>query len=501
MPNVLELKQQATELNREVGEKIKACEAGTITVADFSQYMENAGKRDKEIASGIKAFNDAQAFNGSGGARQDDPNAGAPPVITVDAQTKQAQENWAAYERMQECARANMAMKGSGRGSFSFDIGMRQAEPGEIITKAQGVAGLQGVSASGTTPPPAGVLPRDVYFPSGAAGPVVEPEFLPGIRELRFYPNVIASLFPSYPVSGPIVSYVREDVWNNQANATPEGATKPTSTDSLKRYTETIGKITNLSRVTDELIQDAAYFWALIQNRGVLGVTRKEEVELLAGAGVPSVLGLLQRSAKVTGLSYPSGFTAVETVAPVTNVVIGGAPGAGALPSTIASITPGRKVIADDPLTNGVMIAEAILQAITDIRVNQFYEPDANLLHPTDWQTVRLAKDANGQYLGGSFFGTNYGNAANAGSVGIEQGLTLWDKKVIATPVEPQGLILTGAFSDAGQILRRGGLRVDVTNTNGFDFEQNLWTLRCEERLGLMIDRPELFVLTQVAAA
>jgi hypothetical protein len=60
------------------------------------------------------------------------------------------------------------------------------------------------------------------------------------------------------------------------------------------------------------------------------------------------------------------------------------------------------------------------LQAITDIRVTYFFEPDAMVLNPTDWTTIRLAKDANGQYLGGSFFGTNYGIGANSGNVGIE---------------------------------------------------------------------------------
>jgi HK97 family phage major capsid protein len=502
MPNVLELKQQAAELNREVQTKIKDCESGAISVADFSQYMENAGVRDAEIASGIKAFNEATRISGATGSFIDgiagDPAlAGNPPAPQLDWMTKNAQENAATFKRLAECAQANIANKGSGRGSFSFDIPMKMADPFEVIMKAQGAAGVQGVNASGTTAPPTGVLPVGQYFPTGPAGPTVEPEFLPGIRELKFYPNVVAGLFSSYPVSGPIVSYVKETAWNNASAATPEGATKPTSTNTVKRYTETIGKITNLSRVTDELIQDAAYFWALVQNRGVQGVTRKEEIELLAGAGVPSVLGLLQRTAVNAGLSYPSGFTALEVVAPLTNVVIGGAPGAGASSTTIASVTPGRK-LTTTPTGAGVEIAEAILQAITDLRLTQFIEPDNAVLNPVEWQKVRLAKDQNGQYLGGSFFGTNYGNAQNAGSTGIQQGLTLWDKNVVTTPVQPQGLTLVGAFADGGQVLRRGGMRVDVTNTNGFDFEQNLWTARFEERLGLLVDFPEYFVLTQV---
>jgi HK97 family phage major capsid protein len=131
--------------------------------------------------------------------------------------------------------------------------------------------------------------------------------------------------------------------------------------------------------------------------------------------------------------------------------------------------------------------------------VTYFFEPDAMVLNPTDWQTIRLAKDANGQYLGGSFFGTNYGNPANSGGLGILSDLLLWGKRVVTTPVEPVGLPLVGDFRDGGKILRRGGMRVDVTNTNGFDFEQNLWTMRAEIRAGLQVKRPELFEIVQFA--
>ena len=52
-----------------------------------------------------------------------------------------------------------------------------------------------------------------------------------------------------------------------------------------------------------------------------------------------------------------------------------------------------------------------------------------------------------------------------------------------------------GDFAEGGQVLRLGGLQVNVANTNGYDFEQNLWTARAEERVGLLVERPELFEL------
>jgi HK97 family phage major capsid protein len=326
---------------------------------------------------------------------------------------------------------------------------------------------------------------------------LVTPEFEPGIAELRFYPNVIESLFPSVPVNAGVVSYVKQSGMTNNAAATPEGATKPTSSVAVARWNDTIGKITNLERVTDETIEDAPQFWALVQQDGVLGVSRKFEVELLAGTGLPGINGLLNRNTFAAGLSYPSGFLTPTVVTAVTGTVIGGGVGSGASSSTVASITPGRKYTLPADYTKGTAFAEGLLQAITDIRVTYFFEPDAILVNPTDWTTIRLAKDANGQYLGGSFFGSNYGLAANNGGVGIEDNLTLWGKRVVSTPVQPQGLPIVGDFRDGGKILRRGGMRVDVTNMNGFDFEQNLWTMRAEIRAGLQVKRPELFEIVQ----
>lgn len=502
MPNVLELKQQAVELQREVSKSLSDVDSGAITVADFTERMKKATEQDKEIGEGIKAYNAALGIK-DGADRH--PSDGAPQdQQPVSLKVKRAQENWARYKELQTIAHNNaqniaQGGSGSGRGDFSFDIPLKNMSD-DMVYKAQGVAGLQGVTASGTTAPATGTLAPGAFFlAGGAAGTLVEPEFEPGIAELRFYPNVIETLFPSVPVNGGVVSYVKQTAMNNNAAATPEGATKPTSSVAVARYTDTIGKITNLERVTDETIEDAPQFWALVQQDGVLGVSRRFEVELLAGTGLPGINGLLNRNAPAGGLSYPSGFLAPTVVTAVTNVSIGGGVGSGTTASVVASITPGRKFTLPTDYTKGTAMAEGLLQAVTDIRVTYFFEPDAMLLNPTDWTTIRLAKDANGQYLGGSFFGTNYGVGANNGGVGIEDNLTLWGKRVVSTPVQPQGLPIVGDFRDGGKILRRGGMRVDVTNMNGFDFEQNLWTMRAEIRAGLQVKRPELFEIVQFA--
>ena len=58
----------------------------------------------------------------------------------------------------------------------------------------------------------------------------------------------------------------------------------------------------------------------------------------------------------------------------------------------------------------------------------------------------------------------------------------------------PKGTCLVGAFRQGATVLRKGGLRVDSTNTNADDFDNNLVTLRAEERVGLMVPLPAAFV-------
>jgi HK97 family phage major capsid protein len=163
-------------------------------------------------------------------------------------------------------------------------------------------------------------------------------------------------------------------------------------------------------------------------------------------------------------------------------------------------VTPGRAIVAAAGSTTaptGNDIAVAILQMITDLRTITFFEPDAVLMNPQDYFTLRTATDKNGQYFGGSFWGRDYGYPNDQGQLtagGVDT-FTLWGKKLVTSPVIPPGLVLVGDFADAGAVLRLGGLRVDVTNLNGTDFEQNMWTARAEARVGLLIERPYLFEL------
>jgi HK97 family phage major capsid protein len=467
--NKEDLRKRALDLQKEVAAKTADMESGAITKAEYGEFVSKAYNESEEIETTLKAYDQASRMRGGTEVATMNTDAAA-----VDSRLAHAKAINDEYSRMKSFAAEKR------QGSFAFDLNL----------KSQGIANLQGENAYGTT---AGVaLTPGEYFLPGSAGPDILPDFIPGILELRWYDNVIASLFPTFPTDSPVVSYVRETNWTNASAAIGEGQTFPTSTNQIARYTAQLGKVANIARTTDEAIQDSQYFWALVQKRTAMGVARQEEVQLLAGSGYPGVEGLLQLS---------TSFTLPQTVTAVTNFVVPAlnTPGEGSTSATVTSVTPGRAITgASGVAPTATQIANGVLAMLTDIRVTHFFEPTAIVMNPADWFTIRTWQDNNGQYFAGSPFMSDYGqmqtnvNPAINATDGTNQ---LWGKRVVLTPAIPQGYILVGDFTNGGQVLRKGGLRVELVNTNGYDFEQGMWTMRAYTRVGLAVERPELFEL------
>jgi hypothetical protein len=102
------------------------------------------------------------------------------------------------------------------------------------------------------------------------------------------------------------------------------------------------------------------------------------------------------------------------------------------------------------------------------------FEPTALVIHPTDWSKALVIKGgASSGYFSGGPFGTT-GNPWNI-------------PRVVVTPAAVAGTALVGDFQQGAKLYRKGGLRVDSTNSDGTDFIQNIVTIRAEERLVLGI--------------
>jgi HK97 family phage major capsid protein len=315
-------------------------------------------------------------------------------------------------------------VKGRGRGSYTVELKTAPAPP---------------VMDEGTTP--------TAGFLGGAAGPLIMPNYLPGIVDLLFPQLVIADLFAQGSTDSPIISYVKETEFTNAAAPVAEKGKKPYSSDAVVRLTEQVGKVAHLMKITDEMMQDAAGYASFLNSRMTLGLQQKEQTELLSGAGYPSVLGLLDAS---------------RTASFQTAMNLSGA-------------------------TDITAVVDGIFLMVTNIRSLAFIEPDTILLNPFDWAKIRLGKDKQGQYYAGGPFTGAYGSGQYAN---VD---ALWGKRVVTTPAVAAGSGVVGAFKQCAQLFRRQGITLEMTNSNTDDFENNLITVRSEMREALAVYRPAGF--------
>jgi HK97 family phage major capsid protein len=206
-----------------------------------------------------------------------------------------------------------------------------------------------------------------------------------------------------------------------------------TAIDSLR-------KIAGFIKFTDEMLEDLAFVVTEINNRLLYELAKFEETQLFYGNGTgTNILGLMNRS------------------------------GVQVLTKNSGESTP-----------------DAIFRAMTSIYTASGLTPDGIAMHPLDYQKLRLLKDANDQYMGGGFFQGQYGNG------GILTQPPVWGLRTVVTPSITQGTALIGAFQSA-TVYRKGGLRVESTNSHASDFTNNLVTVRAEERIALAVRRPSAF--------
>lgn len=263
---------------------------------------------------------------------------------------------------------------------------------------------------------------------------------------------VAADLMGSANVDLPTIKYLVEKA-NRIAEGAPasvaEGAQKPyVRFADLDIVTESLSKIAALTKLSDEMIADFGFVADWINNQLIYELSVVEEKQLISGDGTGSnVRGILNRSG-------------------------------------IQTVTSAKKANWFDDLYS----------AISKVAQATPLTADGIIMNTADYEVLRLAKDGNGQYVAGGPFQGQYG----VGGILVDP--PVWGYRTVVTNNIPKGTALVGAFRQGSTILRRGGLRVDSSNTNADDFEKNLVTLRAEERIGLMVPLPSAFVKVTLTA-
>lgn len=268
------------------------------------------------------------------------------------------------------------------------------------------------------------------------------------VREYRR--PVVSDLLGAGSISGNAVTYLVEAGVEGGFSTVAEGGAKPqfhieeptTRTDSLK-------KIAGFLKFTDEMVEDLQFWVTEINQRGLYLLSLAEENQLLNGSGTGNnVEGLLLRDG-----------------------------------------------VQDESAASDADQADAIFRAMTKVQTATGLSADGLVINPADYQALRLAKDGNDQYFGGGFFQGQYGNG------GILAQPPVWGLRTVVSAAVAPGTAVVGAFKAASTVYRKGGVRVESTNSHASDFTNNLITTRIEERIALAVRRPAAFVRVDLSGS
>jgi HK97 family phage major capsid protein len=263
-------------------------------------------------------------------------------------------------------------------------------------------------------------------------GPNAQNTRLPQIVGYPTEERTVGDLMLQGTTGGSVVEYYEETTFTNSAAETAEAGAKPESALAFTLRTANVAKIATWVPVTDEMLADVPAFESYIRERLGYMVKAREELELLRGDGAsPNLQGILNRS----GINTVTGY--------------------------------------------GQSTLDSLYTGITKCRTVGFAEPTAYVMHPNDWENVRLSKDTTGNYLLGPATG--------------EGPQRVWGLEVRVTTNMLENTALVGAFRPHAQIFRRSGIDLAISTENEDYFLKNKVAVRAEERLALAVYRPSAF--------
>lgn len=252
---------------------------------------------------------------------------------------------------------------------------------------------------------------------------------------------VIADLMGAGSVTGQAITYAVYGALEGGTGFVGEAQTKPQLHVADPTWqTDALSEIAGWFTISDDMAEDLPYVLSEINSTAIYDLQAKEEKALLNGTGTaPELRGILNRSG-------------IQTHAKGSDTA-----------------------------------ADAIFKARTLVSRATNFAADALVINPADYEALRLAKDGNGQYYGGGFFTGAYGNG------GILEEPGPWGLRTVVTNAVEAGTAVVGAFKTA-KVFRKGGIRVESTNSHADDFTNDRITIRVRERVGLQVSHPAAFV-------
>lgn len=271
---------------------------------------------------------------------------------------------------------------------------------------------------------------------------VVEPQRLPGIDTAPKQRLFIRDLIAPGRTSSPAIFWVQQTGFTNNAAVVPENTQKPYSDIQFATKITPVTTVAHLFKASKQILDDFAQLQSTIDAEMRYGLKFVEEQEILFGDGTGAHLD-------------------------------------GIVPQA-SPFNPAFQVEQQNGIDD---LRLAMLQA----QLARF-PASGHVLHFIDWAKIELTKDSLGRYI-----------LANPAAL---TGPTLWGLPVVATEAAQfLGKFLIGAFNAGAQIFDREETNVVISTENADDFEKNMITIRCEERLALAVKRPEAFVFGTFSGA
>ena len=245
-------------------------------------------------------------------------------------------------------------------------------------------------------------------------------------------PLTVLDLFPRKQISEPVYNWTVYKQKAGTAGTTAEGATKNKLTFEYEQKSATLKKLTGLIKMTEELFEDAPYV-----------------VDAINGDLVDE-LNASRQSTAVADLLATSGIATASV-----------------------TTTSGKEAI---------NILDGIIDAAADVEDATGIAPNAVIVTPAIWKTIRKAKNTLDEYMAGNPFAESRYSR-------------LFEMQFAKSTDLTANHVLVGAFVNRAVELvsKADGVRVDSTNSNDTDFEKNLVSVRAEAREVVACKRPACF--------
>ncbi|MBP2325333.1 HK97 family phage major capsid protein [Kibdelosporangium banguiense] len=245
-------------------------------------------------------------------------------------------------------------------------------------------------------------------------------------------PVQVIDLIPGTSTTQAAVVYMEETVFTNTAAETAEGGTYPEAALQLAEQSSPVRKISVWLPITDDQLEDEPQARGYVNNRLPFMLRQRMDGQILVGSGTaPNLRGFLN--------------------------------------------TPGTQTQAkgSDP------VPDAIYKGMVKVRVTGRALPNAAIIHPLDWQDIRLLRTADGIYI--------WGSPSEAGPERI------WGLGVIQSDAGPENTALVGDFANFSELSTRRGVDVQVSNSHADFFINGKQAVRADVRAALVIYRPAAF--------